>query len=507
MSESNKTILEMTGVSKVFPGVQALTDVSISVAAGEIHGLVGKNGAGKSTLMAILMGLQQHDGGTLVINDCTYTSMTPHQALEAGVAYVPQHVSMMDSLTVAENVLAGNMPVNKLGLVDWKEVFSDAENRLQKLGLKLDVRERVEGLGVAEQTMLAIAKALFSNAKLIILDEPTAALPRADMERLFGFFRLLKSQGVAFIYISHHLEEVFEICDRVTVLRNGRVVALRTVAELDTAGLIHLMVGEDVKDYERQNVVSSPDTVLEIKGLTRRGRYEDINLTVHKGEVVGISGLEGSGASSLAMSLFGLERRGIGSITINNKPYTAQNPQEALSQGLAYLPQDRYRLGLVGIRPVRENVSYPIIAQLLNKIGFVHLDQERSLVTEYIEELGIVCPSQEQRVGLLSGGNQQKVVFAKLASTKPAVLVLHEPTQGVDVRAKTDIYRIVDELSRQGVGIVIISTEVRELLGICDRILVMYEGEVTSEFKVGAEESTPENILLAIVGGKNHGQR
>ena len=500
-----RTILKMNGISKEFPGVQALTDVNLEVLEGEIHGLVGKNGAGKSTLMAVLMGLQQLDKGTLEINGHVFTTMNPHEALEAGVAYVPQHVSLMNSLTVAENILAGEMTVNRFGFVDWKLAFEDADQRLTKLGLHLDVRALVEGLGVAEQTMLAIAKALFSNAKLIILDEPTAALPRADIDRLFGFIRSLKKERVAFIYISHHMEEVFEICDRVTILRNGRLIETCDVSTLTMEELIRLMVGENVKDFER-DTCAKDDVVLVVKGLTRRGHYEDVNLVVKKGEVVGISGLEGSGASALGMALFGLERAGVGEILVNGKPYTAKNPEEALGQGLAYLPQDRYRFGLIGARPVRENITYTILNTLVASLGIINAVQEKKVAQQYIKSLGVICPSQEQRVNLLSGGNQQKVVFAKLAATHPAVLVLHEPTQGIDVHAKTDIYRIVDELSSQGVGIVIISTEVRELLGVCDRILVMYGGRVTKEFIAGEEMTRPENILFAIEGGSGHVQ-
>lgn len=501
MDTSQNVILNMRGISKAFPGVQALENVDLVVYEGEIHGVVGKNGAGKSTLMAILMGIHQMDSGFLEIGGQKFTSMSPHEALEAGIAYVPQQVRMMDSLTVAENILAGNLPVNRLGLVDWKAAFRDAQERLQRLGLQLDVRERVEGLGVVEQTMLAIAKALFSKAKLIILDEPTAALSRVDIDRLFGFIRSLKKMGVAFVYISHHLEEVFEICDRVTVLRNGQLIGTYSVRDLDTPKLIRLMVGEEIRDYERISTRQNEE-VLIVRGLTRRGHYEDVNLVVHKGEVVGLSGLAGSGAAALGRALFGLERRGIGEVWVNGKPFTARSPRQALDQGLAYLPQDRYRFGLVGSRPVRENVTYTILAQLLNRIRMISFLKERELVQRYIDDLGVVCSSTEQPVNLLSGGNQQKVVFAKLAATRPSVLILHEPTQGIDVRAKLDIYRIVDELAAQGIAILIVSSEVRELLGVCDRILVMYNGRITAEFKSGEPITTPENILLTIEGGQ-----
>lgn len=506
MDTSQNVILNMKGISKAFPGVQALENVDLVVSEGEIHGVVGKNGAGKSTLMAILMGIHQMDSGLLEIGGQQFTSMSPHEALEAGIAYVPQQVRMMDSLTVAENILAGNLPVNRLGLVDWKAAFQDAQERLQRLGLHLDVRERVEGLGVVEQTMLAIAKALFSKAKLIILDEPTAALSRVDIDRLFGFIRSLKKMGVAFVYISHHLEEVFEICDRVTVLRNGRLIGTYAVSDLDTPKLIRLMVGEEIRDYERVSTRQNEE-VLIVRGLTRRGHYEDVNLVVHKGEVVGLSGLAGSGAAALGRALFGLERRGIGEVWVNGKPFTARNPRQALDQGLAYLPQDRYRFGLVGSRPVRENVTYTILVQLLNRVRMISFLKERALVQRYIDDLGVVCSSTEQPVNLLSGGNQQKVVFAKLAATRPSVLILHEPTQGIDVRAKLDIYRIVDELAAQGIAILIVSSEVRELLGVCDRILVMYNGKITAEFKSGEPITTPENILLTIEGGQVYEQR
>jgi ABC-type sugar transport system ATPase subunit len=500
-------VLLMQGISKTFPGVRALVDVDLEVHEGEVHGLVGKNGAGKSTLMRILMGLDQPDAGVIQLDGRRFTSISPNEALEAGVAYVPQHASMMSSLTVAENILAGAMPKGFLGFIDWKAVYKEAADRLGRLGLDLDVRKPVEGLRVAEQTMLAIAKALFGKAKLIVLDEPTAPLPRAEINRLFGFIRSLKDKGIAFIYISHHLEEVFEICDRVTVLRDGRVVCTRNVADLDIASLTQLLAGVDVREYERKSTAQEASNALEVIGLTRRGYYENINFTVSKGEIVGITGLHGCGVEALGAGLFGLERRGVGEVFINGQPYTARNPHEALEQGLAYLPQDRYRFGLIGFRPVRENVTYAILTRLLGLFNIVKVSEEKRVAQEYIDGLGIVTPSQEQMVRLLSGGNQQKVVFAKLAATRPSVLILHEPTFGIDVRAKLDIFRIIDELSTQGVAIVIISTEVRELIGMCDRILVMYEGRIIEEFKKGHPRTTPENILRAMEGGNNRANR
>jgi ABC-type sugar transport system ATPase subunit len=499
-------IVSLRGVSKSFPGVQALSDVSLEVLRGEVHGLVGKNGAGKSTLVRVLMGLHEPDFGSLEINGHSFTRISASEALAAGVAYVPQHVSMMDSLSVAENILAGEMPTGRLGLVDWRKVYALAAERLSRLGLDLDVRKNVEGISVAEQTMLAIAQALFRNAKLIILDEPTASLPRADIDRLFNLIRTLSNQGVAVIFISHHLEEVFEICDRVTVLRDGRKIGTHPVAELDMTALTNLIVGENIHEYLRAGRAADESRALEIIGLTRRGHYEGITISVRKGEIVGLCGLQGSGAEALGAGLFGMQRRGIGEVRVNGKTYTAHSPREAFTQGVAMLPQDRYRFGLVGLRPVRENITYTILDSLTGFLTILKSAAERLLVKDFIGRLGIVTPSQDQAVRLLSGGNQQKVVFAKLASTRPSVLLLHDPTQGIDVRAKLDIYRVIDDLSGQGIAVLIISSEVRELVGVCDRILVMYEGRITHEFKRGDPAATPSNILLAIEGGRHASQ-
>jgi ABC-type sugar transport system ATPase subunit len=491
----------MCDINKAYPGVQALAQVDLDVRRSEIHGLVGKNGAGKSTLMGVMMGLVQPDSGYMEVDGQRFDNFNTQVMLDAGVAYVPQRVQLLDTLTVAENIQAGDMPKTRLGFVDWKQVYADSEERLQKLGINIDVRLGAETLGVAEQKMLAIAKALFSNARLIILDEPTAALPRKDIDMLFNFIRSLKKQDVAFVYISHHLEEVFEICDRVTIMRDGQIVATRDVAGLTSPELIQLMVGENVEEYSRASKADEQE-VFAIENLTRRGAYENVNLSLQKGEVVGLSGLQGSGVGELAKSLFGMSRLGIGQVTIDGKPLTARSPAEAFNQGVALLPQDRHRFGIIGLRPVRENVTYSVLDKITAALGIIPRSKERKITSEYIDKLGIVTPSQNQQTQLLSGGNQQKVVFARLAATQPTVLILHEPSQGVDVRAKVDIFNIIDNLSTQGVAILIISAEVRELIGLCDRILVMYDGRLTREF--GKEKMDPHEIIKAIEGGVGH---
>lgn len=495
-----KTLLKMDGMSQRFPGVQALRDVDLEVYEGEVLGLVGKNGAGKSTLVRILMGLQVPDAGRITIDGMSYERMASSAALQAGVTYVPQIVNMMDSLSVAENVLAGDMPINRFKLIDWKQVYREADDRLKKLGLEMDVRKPAEGLKVAEKTMLAIAKAMFGDTRLIILDECTAPLPYSDIELLFSFIKSLEGRGVAFIYISHHLEEVFEICDRVTVLRDGLSAGSYQVTDLDMDKLAYLIAGEDIKEYERTSCFRENEPVLKIEGLTRRGSYEDINLTIRKGEVVGLSGLQGCGAEDLAAGLFGMERRGAGKVTIREKAFTAKSPKEAFSQGMALLPQDRSKYGMVGLRPLRENVTYPILDRITNFLGLIRLREERTLVDEYIDSLGIKTPGRDEILKQLSGGNQQKVVFAKLAAAKPSVLILHEPTTGVDIKAKQDIFKIIDDLAAAGSAILVISSETKEQVGICDRIVVMYKGRVVKEFRKGDPDLAPENVVRAIEG-------
>ena len=500
--KTDEILLDMRGISKSYPGVQALEDADFSVRRGEIHGLVGKNGAGKSTLMGVLMGIRDADSGSVTMDGQELVDASPQTMLDAGISYVPQHINLLNTLTVAENILVGNLPKNRFGLVDWKAVNQDSQERLSRLGLNMDVRQPVEGLSVAERTMLAIAKALFANARLIILDEPTAALSRVEIDLLFSFVRAQQEQGVAFIYISHHLEEVFEICDRVTVMRDGRIVGTREISQIDVPILIHMMVGGGVQEYERESAARA-ETVFEARGLSRRGAYEHVVLNVKRGEVLGLSGLQGSGVDELAQALFGLERLGVGEVLVDGEPYRPGSPKEAFESGVAYLPQDRHRFGLVQLRSVRENVTYSVLDRLVGRLGVLLRAGEQQITEEYIDKLGIVTPGTEQRTLLLSGGNQQKVVFAKLAATHPHVLILHEPTQGVDVQAKVDIFNIIDDLSAQGVAILIISSEVRELIGLCDRILVMYEGRITDEFSRAAEDMRPEDILLAIEGGRN----
>ena len=503
-AEAGAYVVEMRGIVKSFPGVLALDHVDFHLRPGELRALVGKNGAGKSTLINALTGVYPIDGGAIILQGRSYASMTTSLSTQLGIQCVHQHSQLVPSLSIAENVFCGNLPTSRWGVVDWTRAFADAEARLNQLGLGIDVHRKVEGLSVAERQIIEIAKALFADAQVIILDEATAPLPKNEVRMLFDFVEQQQRRGVAFIYISHYLEEIFELCDTVTVMRDGRNLGDFEVSALDQPELIRLISGTQLEQFSRVRrapaATAQQPVVLEVEHLQREGAYTDVNLTLRRGEIVGLTGLEGSGKDALARGLFGLEPVGDGKVALDGKTYHATDPREALMLGLAYLPRDRHGLGIVGIRPVRENITLPILRQLRNGLGLIAGPRERSLVQQLIDKLNIKTPTQEQPVEFLSGGNQQKVVFAKLTSVNPRVLLLDEPTQGVDVQAKVEILRIVDHLAQEGAAVVVITEEIRELLDICDRILVMFKGRIVREFPVPHADTSVESILNAIEG-------
>jgi len=494
-----KLVVELQHIVKDFPGVRALDDVSFAVAAGEVHALVGKNGAGKSTLMHVLTGLYAPDSGEIRIRGTNYDRLTTAQAKAAGIAIVSQHAKYVPGLSIAENIFAGALPSTVGGFVDWPRMYREASERLRRFGIDVDVKRRMEETTVAERQMIEIARALFADASVVILDEPTAPLPKHDVARLFGFVKRLKNEGASFIYISHYLEEIFEVADRVTVMRNGRVTGSAAIGDITQPELIRLISGANVERYRRNPAIAG-QPVLELRRLGRPGHYSDVDLTFHAGEIVGLTGLEGSGPGSLVRGLFGLEDVGSGDIKIDGKPYAADTPIAALRQRLAYLPRDRHGLGIIATRSVKDNITLSVLRKIETMLGLIDTSKEAALVGSYIANLGIKTPSPETHVENLSGGNQQKVVVAKLAATEPRVLFLDEPTQGVDVQAKVEILRIVDELSKRGVAVGVVSDELSELMDICDRIVVFYRGRVVREFRKGKDEITTVKLLAAIEG-------
>lgn len=499
-NHTNGNIVEMKGIVKIFPGVKALNNVDFHLKPGEIRGLVGKNGAGKSTLVNILTGIYPKDGGQILFNGNEIEGMSSTLARQLGISCVHQHSQLIAPLSIAENVFCGDMPVNKFGIVDWRKVNQLAKQNLKELGLNIDVTRKVEGLTVAESQILEIAKAMFAKAKVIVLDEATAPLPKNEVEMLFNFVRSQCSTGVAFIYISHYLEEVFELCDSVTILRDGEKIGDYDIKDLDQPELIRLISGTTVERFIHTGRTLDGKILLEVSGLSRAGKYTDLEFTLKKGEIIGLTGLEGCGKDSFARGLFGLEPIGLGSVKIDGKNYKAKDPRAALDQGVAYLPRDRHGLGIIGLRPIFENITLPIIRKLINNIGLIDHPNENLLVNQMVKKLNIKASSIDQQVQFLSGGNQQKTVFAKLVSIKPKVLLLDEPTQGVDVQAKVEIMRIVDELAKEGAAVVVISEEIHEMLDMCDRILVMYQGKIKKEFLAHDRNTTVEKILQAVEG-------
>lgn len=493
----DEPLLLMRGISKSFPGVQALQDVALEVRAGEVHALVGENGAGKSTLMRILVGVHQRDAGEILLRGRTVEIPSPIHARTLGISIIHQELNQVPALSVAENIFLGREPRRGPGFVDYVEMYDRAGELLQELGLPIDPHRKVGSLTVAEQQLVEIAKALSVEADLLIMDEATAALTVKEIERLFQFIRDLRARGVGIIYITHRLEEIFRIADRVTVLRDGRYVATYPIGEVTMDDLIRLMVGRHLDEKFPKEAVPRGEPVLEVRGLTTEGLFEDVTLTLHRGEIVGIAGLVGSGKTHVAHAIFGATPIDAGEIWLEGRPVTIRSPQDAIAHGIGLVTEDRKRLGLVLGMNVRDNITLPVLPELA-RAGFVNRSREDDLVQEAVQELDMAVASPEQLVRQLSGGTQQKVVVAKWLQTHAKVLLLGEPTRGIDVGAKVEMYRLMVALAGRGVGILMISSELPEILGMSDRILVMHEGRITGVFT--REQASQEAILASATG-------
>lgn len=491
-------ILQMEKISMRFPGVIALDEVDFELMKGEIHGIVGRNGAGKSTLMNVLVGLITPSSGVIRINGIETRHMTPQRAKTLGIQLVPQHIQLVPSLSVAENIFLGDLPRSRWGLVDWKETNTRAERFLKTFQVKLDPTMLAENLGVADQQLVEIVRALSKDAKIIILDEPTPPLSMKEVNQLYSFIQSLSDQGVTFIYISHYLEEIFAVCDRVTVLRDGRNIATNRVADMDEKSLTRMMIGQEMATFlKRVSKRESGKPLLQVRELTGANCIRSISFTLYEGEVLGLAGLKGSGRTELCRLIFGLDRITGGELLLESNQVRDHRPWNALNQGICYLPENRHLEGIIPARSVKENISLPILQHLVSASGFIKDAHERDVVSTQVEQLDIRTPSIDQLVQYLSGGNQQKVVVGKLLATEPKVLLLDEPTQGIDIGSKAEIHRLIDELARKGIGIILISSELDELTSLCDRILVLHEGEIASELSAGASS---EEILLAAEG-------
>ena len=490
-------LLRLEHIDKSFPGVQALVDVQFDVRPGEVHALLGENGAGKSTLIKIISGVYQAEAGTLLVDGQRVTFDNPREAQGSGIATIYQELLLYPELSVAENIFMGHAPRGRFGMVDWPAMRRQAAEIVSSLDIHdIDVTRNVGTLTVGNRQRVEIAKALSQNARLLIMDEPTAALSEADVQRLFALVRLLRDRGVAIIYISHRLDEVFMLADRVTVLRDGQYVGTRAIEETSEDDLISMMVGRTIEDLFPKYETTVGEAVLELRGLTRRPLTNDISMKLHAGEIVGLAGLVGSGRSELAQAVFGFAPAESGEILLDGAPVKIRHPGHAMSLGIAYVPEDRGTQGLIRQMTVRENVSLAVLRTLASG-SVINRSAERELARASIRQLNIRALSTEQIVNKLSGGNQQKVVVSKWLASKPRVLIMDEPTRGIDVGAKAEIHRLMSELAQQGMAILMISSELPEVLGMSDRILVMRQGQLVAEF--ARDQATRESVATAMM--------
>jgi rhamnose transport system ATP-binding protein len=487
---------KLEGISKRFGATQALDRVTLELLPAEAHALVGENGAGKSTLVKIFAGVHQPDTGRIELNGAPVQIHGPAHARELGIAVIHQEPRLFPDLSVAENVFLGHQPRTRLGSIDWTSMRRAAERLFAQLEVSISPESPVRGLSMADQQLVEIAKALSLDARMLIMDEPTASLSLHEVERLFSIVRPLRDRGLGVLFVSHRLEEVFDLCERATVLRDGRHVITAPVNQLTTHDLIRHMVGRDVSLFPQ--AASAPgDVLLETRGLTRAGTFRDVSFSVRAGEIVGFAGLIGAGRTEVARVLFGIDRADRGEVVLEGRPVRFPTPSAALRAGVAYVPEDRHQQGLVLDFPIASNVSLPILARLFPRF-FVDRPVERKLAEQYTAQFRVRMTDVEQLVSALSGGNQQKVVIAKWLATRPRVLILDEPTRGIDIGAKVEVHRIISELAAGGLGIILISSDLPEVLAMSDRILVMHEGRLTAE--LSRAEATEERIMFAATG-------
>lgn len=484
-------LLEMKGITKEYPGVRALKSVNFDLREGEVHALVGENGAGKSTLMKILGGAETMTSGEILLHGRRVEITGPREAERLGISVIYQEFNLIPYLTVAENIFLGREPRRGL-FVDRERLLSEAKAIVDQLGLDTDLNARVRQLSIAQQQMVEIAKAISKKTKIIVMDEPSATLTLRELERLFGLTRTLKARGVGCIFISHRLEEIFEIADRVTALRDGELISTRSAAEITRVSLIRDMVGRELHDDYPQRRHELGDVVLEARGLTRPGKLDYENLTLRKGEILGITGLVGAGRTDLVRALFGADPVPEARITLDGREVRIQSPAQAIAHGICLMTEDRKNQGLVLGMTVRENITLPCLGSYTRR-GFLQRPLESAAAAGLVEKLSIRTPSLEQRVRNLSGGNQQKVVLAKWLSTRFKVIIFDEPTRGIDVGTKQEIYRLMNGLAEEGTGIIMVSSELPEVLGMSDRILVMRSGRIQAEFL--RQEATQEKIM------------
>jgi rhamnose transport system ATP-binding protein len=496
LDKPDAPILDIRSIAKRFDATQALEDVSLALYPGEIHALLGENGAGKSTLIKIITGVYQPDRGEIWLNGHRVTIASAAQAQLMGVAAIYQEPLLFPDLNVAENIFISHQ--DRGAVVNWKKMIREAEAILAKLGVALDVRSPARGLTLAAQQSVEIAKAISMNVRVLIMDEPTASLSAHEARELFRLVHDLKQQGVAILFVSHRMEEVFEIADKITVFRDGRLISTRVRAEATPRGAVSDMVGREIDLSKRRATSARGELLLSVTNLGRRGVFEGVSFDLHRGEVLGFAGLIGAGRTDVGLALFGIEPATSGTIRMGGKPITVRSPREGMRLGIAYVSEDRRQLGLVMPMAIFANITLPALHRYLNRFGLVRTGLERRTAEGFRKRLAIRAPSVELPVAKLSGGNQQKVMLSKWLNTNPSILILDEPTRGVDVGSKAEVHAIIAELAAEGIGVIVISSDLPEVLALSDRVLVMREGRQMAI--VDGADADQESVMNAAMG-------
>ncbi len=491
MPSNSQNILQVQNLSKSFLGVKALDNIQFGLQKGEVHALMGENGAGKSTFMKILMGLLQPDSGEIIFEGEVLKSNNVHENLQKGISMIHQEILVVPELTVAQNIFLGR-ETNYRSWLNDKAINQKAQEILDAIGIKINAQTKIKNLSIAEMQMVEIAKAISNNAKVIIMDEPTSALTDNEVAMLFKIIKDLKAKGVAIIYISHKMDEIYEITDRITVLRDGQYIATKNTNELDKNALIALMVGRQINDLFLENNSIKGESILSVQNLNKKGKFKDINFEVHAGEVLGIAGLMGAGRTEIARAIFGLDKYDSGEIIIKGNKVEIKSPEDAIKNGIGYVSEDRKALGFIPALSIKENISLSSLGNFA-KTWFVNASNEHEAATRLATDLKIKSTSINQKVMTLSGGNQQKVVIGKVLLTAPSLVILDEPTRGIDIGAKFEIYKLINQLTDKGIAVIMISSELPEILGMSDRIMVLSKGKQTA--LLSKQEATQEKIM------------
>ena len=494
--DNNFKSLTLKNIKKEFPGVLALDDVSLEAKAGRVHALMGENGAGKSTLIKILAGAYNKDQGRILFDDKEVNIDNPNDSLNLGIKVVYQEIALIPEFTVGENIFLEKFPVNSLGIVNWKKLYNDCNNLLKKIGFNLNVKEKVANLSISEQQIVEIARAIFQNASVVVMDEPTSSLTPNEIQKLFEVIENLKKNNIAIIYITHKIDEIFKIANEVTVLRDGKLISHRDIKDTSEEILIQDMVGRKVEQKFDRPVKSFDKVLMNINNISTKSKLKDISFNLYKGEILGFFGLMGAGRTELAKAIYGYDNISNGSIEIDGQTLKKFNTQTMVKNGVGYVTEDRKGEGIIKDMNLRENMSLPSL-EIFEKLFTINKNKEKKISNEYIDKFEVKTPSSERLITLLSGGNQQKILLSRWLIRNLKIIILDEPTRGVDIGAKTEILRLINDLAKDGLSVILMTSEMNDLLTLSDRIIVMAGGKISKEFD--RNEATQEEIFKASV--------